>query len=77
MTARPMIPRLLLEALRPNITNASLSLGCQSIVALPQGGTSRAPWIAVLDADDYFLPGRMSYLLSHADSFDWQIAFFR
>jgi succinoglycan biosynthesis protein ExoU len=32
---------------------------------------ARAPWIAVLDADDYFLPGRMSYLLSHADSFDF------
>jgi succinoglycan biosynthesis protein ExoU len=34
-------------------------------------GLARAPWIAVLDADDYFLPGRASYLLSHADGFDF------
>jgi succinoglycan biosynthesis protein ExoU len=32
---------------------------------------ARAPWIAVLDGDDYFLPGRASYLLAHADSFDF------
>ncbi|MDE2029982.1 MAG: glycosyltransferase family 2 protein [Alphaproteobacteria bacterium] len=30
-----------------------------------------APWIAVLDADDYFLPGRLKDLLRHADSADF------
>ncbi|NBO18943.1 MAG: glycosyltransferase family 2 protein [Proteobacteria bacterium] len=41
---------------------------------------SSAPWLAVLDADDFFLPGRMRGLLSFADGADmvadnmWQVA---
>lgn len=31
---------------------------------------SRAEWIAVLDADDFFLPGRTAALLAHADQAD-------
>jgi succinoglycan biosynthesis protein ExoU len=31
---------------------------------------STAPWLAVLDADDFFLPGRVSALLAHADECD-------
>lgn len=32
--------------------------------------TTRAPWICVLDADDYFLPGRTARLLEHAANGD-------
>ena len=31
---------------------------------------STAQWLAVLDADDFFLPGRIGVLLSHADDWD-------
>jgi succinoglycan biosynthesis protein ExoU len=31
---------------------------------------STAPWLAVLDADDFFLPGRIGALLAHADECD-------
>lgn len=31
----------------------------------------QAPWIAVLDGDDYFLPGRFSRLLALADDWDF------
>ena len=31
---------------------------------------STAPWLAILDADDFFLPGRLGALLSHADGGD-------
>jgi succinoglycan biosynthesis protein ExoU len=31
---------------------------------------STAPWLTVLDADDFFLPGRIGALLSHADGWD-------
>jgi len=31
---------------------------------------SRAPWIAILDADDFFLPGRLQQLLKFADAAD-------
>jgi succinoglycan biosynthesis protein ExoU len=40
---------------------------------------SRAPWIALLDSDDFFLSGRMAGLLEHADGKDfvaddmWQV----
>jgi succinoglycan biosynthesis protein ExoU len=30
-----------------------------------------APWIAILDSDDYFLPGRITALLSKADDCDF------
>jgi len=33
-------------------------------------GESTAPWIGILDADDFFLPGRMKRLLSFANSAD-------
>ena len=33
-------------------------------------GISTAPWLAVLDADDFFLPGRIRALLSEADDCD-------
>ncbi len=33
-------------------------------------GMSTAPWIAILDADDYFLPGRLGKLLSLAGDCD-------
>jgi succinoglycan biosynthesis protein ExoU len=32
---------------------------------------SSAPWVAILDGDDFFLPGRMGKLLSVADGFDF------
>ena len=32
---------------------------------------SKAPWLAILDGDDYFLPGRLSTLLSFADDWDF------
>jgi succinoglycan biosynthesis protein ExoU len=32
---------------------------------------SIAPWIAILDGDDFFLPGRVGTLLSHAAEFDF------
>jgi succinoglycan biosynthesis protein ExoU len=32
---------------------------------------SSAPWVAILDGDDYFLPGRMSKLLAAADDCDF------
>lgn len=41
---------------------------------------SKAPWLAVLDADDFFLPERMGALLSHATNADmvadnmWQVS---
>ena len=31
---------------------------------------SRAPWLAILDADDFFLPGRIATLLSQSDECD-------
>jgi succinoglycan biosynthesis protein ExoU len=31
---------------------------------------SRAPWLAILDGDDFFLPGRIGALLSQADDWD-------
>ena len=34
-------------------------------------GLSTAPWVAVLDADDFFLQGRMEQLLSYADDNDF------
>ena len=34
-------------------------------------GISTAPWLAVLDADDFFLPGRIRALLSQADDSDF------
>jgi succinoglycan biosynthesis protein ExoU len=40
---------------------------------------STAPWLAILDADDFFLPGRIAQLLMHADGADfiaddlWQV----
>ena len=34
-------------------------------------GISTAPWLAVLDADDFFLPGRIRVLLSQADDCDF------
>jgi succinoglycan biosynthesis protein ExoU len=33
-------------------------------------GLSRAPWVAVLDGDDFFLPGRIAALLSKASGWD-------
>jgi succinoglycan biosynthesis protein ExoU len=33
-------------------------------------GISKAPWIAILDADDFFLPGRIGALLSQSDDWD-------
>jgi succinoglycan biosynthesis protein ExoU len=33
-------------------------------------GISTAPWLAILDADDFFLPERMRALLSHSDHCD-------
>jgi succinoglycan biosynthesis protein ExoU len=41
---------------------------------------SNAPWLAILDADDFFLPGRIAQVLMHADRADfiaddlWQVA---
>ena len=41
---------------------------------------SRSPWIAVLDADDFFLPGRLKSLLAYRDEADliaddmWQVS---
>src|SRR6516164_7024826 len=32
---------------------------------------STAPWVCVLDSDDFWLPGRMRKLLRHADRFDF------
>ena len=32
---------------------------------------TRSPWLAVLDADDYLLPGRMTALLAHAKEADF------
>jgi succinoglycan biosynthesis protein ExoU len=32
---------------------------------------STAPWVAVLDGDDFFLPGRIKTLLSYADACDF------
>lgn len=32
---------------------------------------TRSPWIGVLDADDYLLPGRTAALLAHADDADF------
>jgi succinoglycan biosynthesis protein ExoU len=32
---------------------------------------SSAPWIAILDGDDFFLPGRIAKLLAAADAFDF------
>ena len=34
-------------------------------------GASTAPWLAILDADDFFLPGRIGVLLS--ESSDWDL----
>ena len=34
-------------------------------------GISTAPWLAVLDADDFFLPGQIRALLSEADDCDF------
>lgn len=34
-------------------------------------GESKAPWIAILDADDYFLPGRLEKLLAFAAGADF------
>lgn len=31
---------------------------------------SHAPWVTVLDSDDFILPGRMAGLLAHADGYD-------
>lgn len=33
--------------------------------------TSDSPWVAILDGDDFFLPGRIGDLLVHADSWDF------
>lgn len=33
--------------------------------------SSSAPWIAILDADDYFLPGRLALLRAQADDWDF------
>src|SRR5688572_8809285 len=30
-----------------------------------------APWVGILDADDYFLPGRIAAMLDHADDADF------
>lgn len=30
-----------------------------------------APWVAILDGDDYLLPGRFSRMLAHADGWDF------
>ncbi len=41
---------------------------------------SRAPWIALLDSDDFFLPGRMAGLLAYSECVDfvaddmWQVS---
>jgi succinoglycan biosynthesis protein ExoU len=32
---------------------------------------TKAPWIAILDADDYLAPGRLAALLAHADEADF------
>lgn len=32
---------------------------------------SSAPWVAILDGDDFFLPGRIAKLLAAADGFDF------
>jgi succinoglycan biosynthesis protein ExoU len=32
---------------------------------------SKVPWLAILDGDDYFLPGRLATLLSVADAWDF------
>jgi succinoglycan biosynthesis protein ExoU len=34
-------------------------------------GISTAPWLAILDADDFFLPGRIGALLSQSDDCDF------
>ena len=33
-------------------------------------GISTAPWIAILDADDFFVPGRIGVLLTHSAGWD-------
>ena len=34
-------------------------------------GISTAPWLAILDADDFFLPGRIGVLLSQSEDYDF------
>jgi succinoglycan biosynthesis protein ExoU len=34
-------------------------------------GISNAPWLAILDADDYYLPGRIGVLLAEAGDWDF------
>jgi succinoglycan biosynthesis protein ExoU len=56
--------------------------GRLKVIALPRNGgpavarnrgiaESRAPWIAVLDSDDFFVSGRLSHLLSYSSQADF------
>jgi succinoglycan biosynthesis protein ExoU len=65
--------------------------GRLKVVPMPENGgpskarnraieESTAPWIAVLDSDDFFLPGRIAGMLKHSDGVDlvaddlWQVS---
>ena len=56
----------------PRVVVRRLSINCGPSVARNIGfSLGAAPWVAPLDGDDYFRPGRIARLLQGADEFDF------